>query len=107
MDICLPRYLLHLKFILSSFKSESEPSGFLALPDFEHPFILETDASNIGVGAVLSQVINSVKRPIGYYSKSLSIAERKYAVIERELYAIVLGVEHNKYYLLGNKFIVF
>ena len=85
---------VQLKTILSSFKSDSEENGILALPNFEHPFILETDASNIGVGAVLSQKIDSVTRPIGYYSKPLSTAQRNYAVIERKLYAIVVSIEH-------------
>ena len=87
---------VQLKTILSSFKSDSEENGILALPNFEHPFILETDASNIGVGAVLSQKIDSVTRPIGYYSKPLSTAQRNYAVIERELYALVVSIEHFK-----------
>jgi hypothetical protein len=43
----------------------------LTLPDFEKPFKLETDASNIGIGAVFSQVIRGKDHPIAYFSQHL------------------------------------
>ena len=55
----------------------------LAYPDPGTPFILDTDASNDGVGAVLSQVQQGAERPIAYYSKTLSPSERNYCVTRR------------------------
>lgn len=55
----------------------------LAYPDFNKPFHITTDASNIAIGGVLSQS----NRPIAYYSRTLNSAERNYSTIERELLA--------------------
>jgi hypothetical protein len=76
----------------------------LALSDFSKPFKLETDACDYGVGAVLSQSIDGVERPIEYFSQHLSGAELNYSTSEKELYAIVLGVEYFKFYLYDKRF---
>jgi hypothetical protein len=55
-------------------------------------FIVDTDASNVGIGGVLSQVQDRHERVIAYYSKMLNKIERNYCVTRRELCAIV---EHN------------
>ena len=52
----------------------------LAFPDFTQPFLLDTDASNFGIGAVLSQVIAGKEKVIAYASRTLSKAEQKYCV---------------------------
>lgn len=79
-------------------------------PDFTKPFILFTDASNIGIGAVLSQQDDSEEgfiRPVYYGSKSLTDAERRTSIYEREFLAIVYFIHFFKVYLIGHKFVVY
>lgn len=78
----------------------------LAFPDESKPFILDTDASNCAVGAVLSQVQDNKELVIEYYSKSLQKAERNYCVTRRELLAVVLATKHFHHYLFGRKFVI-
>lgn len=74
----------------------------LAYPDFSKQFTLTTDASNVAIGAVLSQS----DRPIAYYSRTLNSAERNYSTIEKELLAIVDSTKHFRPYLYGQNFLV-
>lgn len=72
----------------------------LKFPDFEKKFTLTTDASNTGLGAILSQE----GHPICYMSRTLKKAEENYTTTEKELLAIVWAVKRLRYYLLGRKF---
>ena len=77
----------------------------LAYPNFSKEFTVDTDASDFGIGAVISQLNqNGVEQPIGYYSRSLSKAERRYAVTRKEMLALVEALHHFRCYLLGKKF---
>ena len=58
-------------------------------PDPNARYILDTDASNVGIGAVLSQVQNGVERVIAYASQTLSRSQRNYCTTYRELLAVV------------------
>lgn len=78
----------------------------LAYPSLDHTFILDTDASNDSIGAVLSQVIDGQERVIAYGSKALLKAERNYCVTRRELLAAVYFMKQYKHYLYGKKFLL-
>ena len=75
-------------------------SPFLLLPDWDKEFTLETDASKVGIGAVLSQE----GLPIAFGSKSLNETERRYSTTDREMLAIVHFCDHFRYYLEGRTF---
>ncbi|CAG2242289.1 unnamed protein product [Mytilus edulis] len=76
----------------------------LAYPTREDLFILDTDASNDGMGAVLSQLQDGVEKVICYFSKTFSRSERKYCVTRRELLAVVASIKHFHHYLYGKYF---
>ena len=78
----------------------------LAYPDKDATFILDTDASDYGIGAVLSQTINGVERVIAYGSRVLSRAERRYCITRRELLAVIHFSKLYKHYLIGKPFII-
>ncbi|KAL1265127.1 hypothetical protein QQF64_003154 [Cirrhinus molitorella] len=79
----------------------SEP--VLRAPDFSYPFLLQTDAFDTGLGAVLSQVQGGEEHSILYISRKLSPAERKYAAVEKEALAVKWAVLELRYYLLGRR----
>ncbi|GFX38747.1 retrovirus-related Pol polyprotein from transposon 297 [Trichonephila clavipes] len=85
-------------------KLVSQP--ILFAPDFATDFILQTDASEVGAGVVLSQRIEGEEHPIVFLSKKFSKAERNYSTVERELAAIIFGLKRLKHYLDGQKFII-
>ncbi|KAL5466932.1 hypothetical protein EMCRGX_G031095 [Ephydatia muelleri] len=72
----------------------------LSYPSFKKEFTLLTDASAVGIGAVLEQE----GHPIAYASRSLTPSERQYSVIERECLAAVFAVKQFRHYLLGRPF---
>ena len=78
----------------------------LAFPDMSKHFILDTDASGFGIGAVLSQMHDNKEVVIAYFSKALSRPQRQYCVTRRELLAVILGIKHFHHYLYGTRFIV-
>ena len=80
-------------------------SPILAFPNPEKPFILDTDASDTGIGAVLSQEVQDGREHvIAYASRVLSKPERRYCVTRKELLAVVFFCHHFRPYLLGRHF---
>ncbi|KAK7573978.1 hypothetical protein V9T40_011169 [Parthenolecanium corni] len=91
--------------IFDQLKQSITDNAVLAFPQFDKIFYLHTDASDYAVGAVLSQKDDEgILQPITFESKVLNSAQKNYAVIEKELYAIVWAVKKFQLYLLGQKF---
>lgn len=79
----------------------------LAFPNFNEPFILDTDASDVGIGGVLSQLDSEGReRPVAYGSRILTKPERRYCVTRRELLAVVTFIQMYRPYLAGRKFML-
>ena len=100
-------------------RTEECESAFLALkeklcsvpvlksPNFQLPLVLQTDASNRGVGAVLIQYSeDGEEHPIAFWSRKFFPKEEKYSTIEKECLAIKLGIEAFRVCLLGRPFTI-
>ena len=80
----------------------------LHYPEFSKPFVLETDASISGPGAILSQQHSDGKlHPVAYASRALTTQEKKYAATELETLAVVWAVSHFHAYLYGHDVVVY
>ena len=88
-----------LKHLLTS-------APILHLPDTEKPFVLRTDASNVGLGAVLLQEHVKDIFPVAYASRKLLPREMNYSTIERECLGAVWGIQKFKNYLYGRHFVL-
>ena len=76
----------------------------LAFPKFDQKFVLETDASGLGLGAVLSQRQPDGKiHPVAFASRALSPCENNYGITELETLAVVWAVSHFRCYLYGQE----
>lgn len=77
----------------------------LISPNFQAPFIIAVDASDVGIGGVLFQKGEDGEvYPISYYSKKLLTAERKYSTIEKEALALIRTISHFRPYLTNLSF---
>ena len=82
-------------------------SPILAFPDFDEEFKLYTDASSQAIGASICQVKQGVEKPIAYYGRALTKAERNYTITELEGLAVVNAVDFFDLYLRHSHFIIF
>ena len=83
----------------------SEP--ILQFPDFKQHFILYTDASDFGLGAVLAQRPHNGKETvIGYASRTLNSPERNYNITEKECLAVIWATAYFHKFLYGQKFTI-
>ena len=70
------------------------------------PCILDTNAFEVAIRAVLSQKLDGVERPIAFFSRVMSEMQKKYCTTRRELLAVVCTVQHFCHYLFGTKVIL-
>ncbi|GBG81622.1 hypothetical protein CBR_g32614 [Chara braunii] len=88
----------HLKHALTHYE-------VLKLPDLDKPFVVTTDASQYGIGAVLAQQEGPKLRPVEYMSKKMSSQKLAKSMYEKELYLVYKALTHWRHYLLGRFFI--
>ena len=77
----------------------------LHCPDYTREFVLQTDASERGVGAILSQqAADGEEHPVAFFSRKLLPREVRYSTVEKECLAVVAAVKHFDVHLVGRHF---
>lgn len=89
----------HLKECLSS-------APVIICPDFTKPFCLQTDASSVAIGAVLTQDFDNGERVIAYASRALNKNEQNYSATELEILAVLWAIDKFQGYIEASKFTV-
>ena len=87
-------------------KSRLASAPIMAHPDFNKDFIVDTDASGVGIGCVLSQIQDGKERVIAYNSHKFNKAERKWCTTDREFCALHTAVRLFRSYIHGRRFIL-
>jgi hypothetical protein len=83
--------------VIKNIYEEIRNAPLLAHPDINEKFTLHSDASDIGVGCVHTQK----EQVVGHFSYKFNHAERNYTTMEKELFAIVMGLKHFRNLILG------
>ena len=91
---------------VSDIQEQISSKPVLILADLNQSFYVQTDASGVGLGAVLLQERDGLLRPCQFASRKLLDRETRYAVIERECLAIIWALSKFARYLLGRKFVL-
>ena len=78
----------------------------LAFPCFDQEFVVDCDASDYGLGAVISQRQDGDEKVIAYASRVLEDRERRYSTTKKEMLAMVYAIKHLRHYLYGRPFTV-
>ena len=98
-ELCHQESFEKLKNILSTYP-------IVKLPDLTKDFVLQVDASNVGLGAILLQYVDGERWPVQYASRKLKGAELHYGTIEKECLAVIWAVKKFYQYLFGKAFII-
>ena len=92
--------------MFETLKKKMVEAPILAHPAFSKEFILDTDASDVAIGAELSQKFEGRESVIVYASRTLTKAERRYCVTRKQLLALVHFVKYFRQYLYGRPLVV-
>lgn len=87
-------------------KNKLVSAPILTFPDPSETFILDTDASDMAIGAILSQKVDGLEKVVAHASRALSRQEKNYATTKKELLAVVHFTTYFRHYLLGRKFLL-
>ena len=88
----------------TSAKDALSAASTLSFPSPDASISISTDASSLGVGAVLQQRIDDDWRPVAFFSRKFSTAEAKYSAFDRELLAIYRAIKRFRYFVEGQQF---
>lgn len=91
---------------IETLKNDLSSESLLVFPDFSQPFIVASDASKSGLGAILSQVRNGFERPISFVSRRLTKAETNYSASELELLGVTFAVKQFRCYIYNSRFTI-
>jgi hypothetical protein len=86
----------------SNLKWTMTTGPILSLPDFNKPFVVECDASGIGIGVVLMQD----SKFIAYFSQEIKGKNLLRSTYEKKMMALIAAVQKSRSYLLGQKFVI-
>ena len=78
-------------------------SPILKCPDYTLPFIIQSDASNVGTGSTLSQIFDGEEHPVAYASCAFTDSQRSWSTVERECYAIVHALKKFDSFIYGRE----
>jgi hypothetical protein len=90
----------------SEVKNALVNAPILSCPNFSYPFTLQCDASDVGIGAVLTQNVEGKEQVICYLSRALLPAEQRYSTTEKECLSVIYAIERLRCYLEGTRFTV-
>ena len=94
---------LDCQHAFETLKDKLTTAPILSYPVMGKDFILDTDASQFTVGAVLSQEHDGKERVIAYMSKTMNKSELQYCTTRKELLAVITALKHFHIYLIGQK----
>ena len=89
-----------------SVKSHLARDPILRIVDFKKTMYVQTDASDVGLGAALLQKHDGLLHPVRYMSRKLKPAEKNYSTVEREGLAVIWAIEKLRVFLYGREFIL-
>ncbi|XP_025835838.1 uncharacterized protein LOC112906234 [Agrilus planipennis] len=88
-------------------KDSLAQATLLAHPTPDSPLAVFSDASDLTIGAVLQQLVDSSWQPLAFFSRKLTTTERKYAAYDRELLAIYEAIKYFRHMVEGRQFSIF